>query len=248
MALPKNRQQLRDWILRKLGEPLIQVNVSEDQINDRIDEALQYYATFHYGGVEEVIIPIVLTQDDIDNKRIPIPDGVLTIGSIFGFGATSGGKSMGYGYFTPQYQVMYDSLFSMGSYSMIPYYLANRHMELIEWLIGNAPTVKFNQNSKYATVDASWTGIEAGTKVTIVANRTIDPDNSKVWSDIWFLDYAYTLVRMQYAWNIKKYNIRIIGDITYNGQQMYDEAIADRDKLKEEMRNSFSEPPLDFVG
>lgn len=116
MALPTNRQELRDFVLRKLGEPLNQVNVSEDQINDRIDEALLYYSTFHYGGVEEVLIPIELTQEDIDQRRIPIPDGILTISAIYGFGADAKGSGIReYGYFTPQYQMMQNTLFSMST-------------------------------------------------------------------------------------------------------------------------------------
>lgn len=249
MALPTNRQELRDFVLRKLGEPLNQVNVSEDQINDRIDEALLYYSTFHYGGVEEVLIPIELTQEDIDQRRIPIPDGILTISAIYGFGADAKGSGIReYGYFTPQYQMMQNTLFSMGTYSAIPYYLANRHLELLEWLISNAPTVKFNTNNKWATVDAPWDNVREGHRVTIRANRTVDPENSRVWSDLWFLEYVYAIVKKQYAWNLKKYNIQMIGGVTYNGQQMYDEALVEIANLKEEMKNSFSEPPLDFIG
>ena len=47
MAIPNTKATLKDWCLRRLGKPVIEVNVDDDQVDDRLDEALQYFSDFH---------------------------------------------------------------------------------------------------------------------------------------------------------------------------------------------------------
>ncbi|QIG65709.1 neck protein [Ochrobactrum phage vB_OspM_OC] len=247
MALPRNRQELRDYILRRLGEPVIQVNVSEDQIQDRIDDALLYYATFHYSGSEEVLVPYVITQEDIDSRSLPVPENMLTISEVFNFHA--GGATATTGMFSAKYQIIYDNLFSMAAYSVQPYYLAHRHLELIEWMLTVEPTVRWNVNTGKAYVDGDWGAVFVGQKVMFMGYRSVDSSNSaNIWKDIWFLNYVTALVKRQWGENVKKFNLVLPANVTYNGQQIYDEANTEITTLQEQMKSMWQLPPMDFIG
>ena len=69
MSKPASRQQLIDYALRQLGAPVLEINVSEEQIDDRLDDALQYFQERHFDGVEKMFLKYKFTQDDIDRGR-----------------------------------------------------------------------------------------------------------------------------------------------------------------------------------
>ena len=65
MANPATREQLKDYALRSLGAPVIEINVDDDQIDDRIDEALQFYQNYHMDGVERVFLKHKVTNSEL---------------------------------------------------------------------------------------------------------------------------------------------------------------------------------------
>ena len=65
MAIPNTRTTLKDYCLRNLGKPVIDINVDGDQVEDRIDEALQYFAQYHVDGVERMYLKYKVTADDV---------------------------------------------------------------------------------------------------------------------------------------------------------------------------------------
>ena len=69
MAIPTTRTQFKDYCLRSLGFGVIDINVSDAQIEDRIDEALQYFAQYHYDGVERMYLKYQVTEADITRAR-----------------------------------------------------------------------------------------------------------------------------------------------------------------------------------
>ena len=82
MAVPNSKATLKEYCLRALGKPVIEINVDEDQIDDRIDEALQYFSQYHYDGVERMYMKYQITQDDIDRARSDETVGTGTEGSV----------------------------------------------------------------------------------------------------------------------------------------------------------------------
>ena len=110
MAVPTSKSTFKEYCLRQLGKPVIDINVDEDQIDDRIDEALQYFAQYHYDGVERVYLKRAITQSEIDRAKtntsatatdkvdssitaswsegkgfIPVPDSVMSVIKVFDF-------------------------------------------------------------------------------------------------------------------------------------------------------------------
>ena len=76
MAKPNTRQELIDYCLRKLGAPVLEINVADEQIDDLVDDALQYFNERHYDGVERMYLKYKVTQDDIDRGKARGTDGV----------------------------------------------------------------------------------------------------------------------------------------------------------------------------
>ena len=69
MAIPTSKATLKSYCLTALGFGVIDINVSDDQVDDRIDEAIQYFSHYHYDGVEKMYLKYAITQDDIDRAR-----------------------------------------------------------------------------------------------------------------------------------------------------------------------------------
>ena len=78
MANPASRQDLIDYAKRRLGDPVLEINVDEDQMEDRVDEALQYYQEYHSDATVRTYLKHQITAADITNEYIPISSDVLT--------------------------------------------------------------------------------------------------------------------------------------------------------------------------
>ena len=83
MAVPTTRAEFKEYCLRKLGKPVIEINVDDDQVEDRIDEAIRYYWDYHFDGAERTYYKHVITQNDIDNEYITLPENIIGAVSIF---------------------------------------------------------------------------------------------------------------------------------------------------------------------
>ena len=79
MAQPASRSQLKDYCLRQLGAPVLEINVADEQIDDIIDDAIQYFHERHFDGVLRTYLKYQVTQDDIDRGKGPGENGVLGI-------------------------------------------------------------------------------------------------------------------------------------------------------------------------
>ena len=81
MATPTSKATLKYYCLRALGKPVIDVNVDDDQIDDRVDEALQYFAEYHYDGSERMYLKHKITSAEITDVKIA-PDTTLDLAKI----------------------------------------------------------------------------------------------------------------------------------------------------------------------
>ena len=74
MPLPKSRGELIEWCLKKLGAPVLEINIDEDQIEDRIDEGLAYFRDYHFDGVERIYLKHKLTASTFTATAAPVGD------------------------------------------------------------------------------------------------------------------------------------------------------------------------------
>ena len=246
MAIPSTRSEFKEFCLRKLGKPVIEINVDDDQVDDRVDEALLYFADYHFDGTEKTYYKYKVTQQDITNKYITIPDNIIGVVNLFPIGQGLNTNNL----FNIRYQIALNDLYTLTSVSMVPYYMALQHVQFLEqFLVGQQP-IRYNRHINKLYIDMDWTIVNVDDYIIVEAYQVVEPDvYTKTWGDRWLARYATCLIKQQWGSNLKKYQgMQLPGGLTFNGQQIYDEATQEREELEHEMINSYSLPVTDMIG
>lgn len=247
MAQPTTREEFKDYILRKLGAPVIEINVSDEQVEDRVDEALDYWNDYHYNGSQLVYLKHQLTADDVENKYIDLPSGLLGIQGVFRFNSN---VATGQGMFNVTYQFVFNNLSDLTSYNIQNYYMTMQHIEFMqEVLVGQAP-IRYNKHVNRLYLDVDKDTLVEDAYIIIEAYDVIDPDTySDVWSDRWLQRYAATLVKENWGANLTKFtNMQLVGGVSFNGEQILAEAREERQRMEEEAIGSLQPLTYNFIG
>lgn len=244
---PSSRQEFKDYVLRSLGYPVIEINVSDDQVEDRIDQALKWYGDYHFDATDRTYYKHQVTATDKINKSITLPDNIIGAVSIFSIGDPSVRAD---DLFNIRYQIALNDLYTLTSVSLVPYYMVMQHLSVIqEMLVGKQP-IRFSRHRNILNIDMDWNTINEGEWLIVEAYQVIDPEiYTDVWGDRWLYLYTEQLVKRQWGTNLKKYDgMQMPGGITFNGQKIYDEADAEIKRMEEEMIMNYSLPVMDMVG
>lgn len=247
MAQPANRQEFIEYILRKIGAPVIQINVSEEQVEDRVDEAVSFWRDYHYNGSQLVYLKHQITQQDKDQGYVKLPEQLLGISKIFDLDTSI---SMGTGIFNVNYQFVLNNLTDITGYSIQNYWMTMSHISFLqEWLVGK-PMVRYNKHVNRLYIDTDSSSWNVGSYIIIEAYDIIDPDAySDVWGDRWLQNYASVLVREQWGLNLTKFtNMQLVGGVSFNGEQILAEARAEREKMEEDAIRSLQPLTYNFIG
>ena len=247
MAIPTTRSAFKEYCLRRLGKPVIEINVDEDQVEDRIDDALRYYWDYHFDGAEKIYYKHAVTSTDRSNKFITLPENIIGAVSIFSIADPSIRSD---DLFNIRYQIALNDLYTLTSVSMLPYYMVMENLALIaEMLVGKQP-IRYNRHMNKLYVDMDWNTLQDGEFLLVEAYQIVDPnDYQDVWKDQWLMRYSTALIKRQWGANLSKFTgMTLPGGVQFNGQTLYNEAIQEIDTLEHEMINSYSLPVLDMVG
>jgi len=247
MAVPASRTELKDYCLRRLGSPVVDINVDDEQVEDRIDDAIRYYQDYHYDGTERIFLKHQVTAEDIANEYITIPEAVIGVVRVFDIGDAIQSSTL----FNIRYQIHLNDLFDFTSTTYVPYVSAMRHVEQLEEIFVGKKPIRFQRHKNQLNIDMDWgNDIIAGEYVIIEAYRILDPDTySDVYGDKWLLRYATALIKRQWGENLKKFEgMTLPGGVTFNGQKIWEEATEEINKIEEEMISSYSLPVADMMG
>jgi hypothetical protein len=249
MAKPTTRKEFKEYCLRKMGHPVIKINLDNDQIEDRIDEAIQYYNDYHFDGAEKIYYKHLVTQTDIDNKYITIPgsENVIGITRIFNIGDPSMNAS---DIFNIRYQIALNDMYTLTSVSMTPYYLAMEHLALIQELLVGQQPIRFNRHMNRISVDMNWDKAKVGNYLLFEGYKALDPDTySDMWNDRWLQNYTVVLLTEAWGRILTKFDsMQLVGGVKFNGNKILDDARKEREKLEAEMITTYSLPAYDFFG
>jgi|TARA_R110002153_G_scaffold29297_3_gene90018 hypothetical protein len=268
MAIPSSKSTFKSYCLRNLGFGVIDINVSDDQADDRIDEALQYFAQYHYDGIEKMYLKYKITQTDIDRARanatttsadsvdssitasfsegnnfIPMPSAVISVSNIFSF-ANAQSNSM----FDIRYQLRLNDLYDFSSTSIIQYQMTMQQLDLLEHvLVGEVP-IRYNQHQNRLYLDMDWEQMTVDEFIIIECYRKVDPATyTDIFDDIYLKRYATALIKRQWGANLSKFNgVATLGGVSMNGEQIYSQAIEEIQRLEEQIQLSF-ETPIDYM-
>jgi hypothetical protein len=247
MAVPTSREQHREYCLRNLGKPVIDINVDNDQLDDRIDESLQYYRDYHFDGTQQVYVAHQVTATDVTNKYISLNEDIVGVTRIFPIGsAISSSSNM----FNLNYQFSLNDVFDAANVQMTHYVIAQQHIAMIQEILTGQQPIRFNRHTDRVNLDMDWNKVTVGNYVIIDGYQLIDPDTyTDVWNDRWLLEYTTQLFKRQWGANLKKFTgVQLPGGVTFNGQELWDEANTRLKELEEEMITSYSLPVFDMSG
>lgn len=249
MATPTTRQQLKDYCLRALGQPVIEVNVEDSQVEDRIDEALQYFAKWHHDGGQKMYYTYQLTSTDISRKCIdtaPIDPSILTINRIFHMGFNISTHNI----FNIRYQLALNDFYGLrtGQTNLNYYVSTMQYIELLEQLLDPEKQIRFNRVNNKLFIDATTTDMQAGTYLMIEAYTANNPETAtEIYNDNFLKKYTIALIKRQWGVNLSKYEgMPLPGNVTFNGGKIYQEATEEIAKLEEDVQSKYQLPP-DFI-
>ena len=246
MATPTTRAEFKENCLRRLGKPVIEINVDDDQVEDRIDEALRFYWDYHFDGSEKTYYKYQVTEQDKTNGYITIPENIIGVINIFDIGSAIGTNNL----FNIRYQIALNDLYTLTSVSMVPYYMAMTHIQFLEQMLVGRQPIRYNRHTNKLYIDMDWDRLLVGNYVIVEAYEVVDPTTyTDAWSDRWLLRYTACLIKQQWGTNLKKFDgMKMPGGLTFNGQQIYNEATQERVDLEKEMIFTYSLPATDMIG
>jgi hypothetical protein len=246
MAIPTDRQSFKEHCLRRLGWPAINIEVPDDNIEDRIDEALWFYATYHYGGTEKTYYKYQITQTDKDNKYVTLPANIIGAVRIFDLGSPFGSGDL----FNVTYQVALNDLWTITNFNLVPYYMAMNHIHDIQLLLVGKQPIRYNRNTNKFYLDTKWDRFAVGQYLVIECSMIVDPDDyTNVWSDTWLQRYAACLIKETWGQILTKFDeVPLVSGMKLNATGILNDAQNEKQKLEDDMVATYSLPPAMIIG
>ena len=275
MAKPASRQELVNYCLRRLGAPVLEINVDDDQIDDLVDDALQLFYERHFDGVERMYLKYKVTQDDLDRGRgngtngvgivtttgtsqgktfnfyetsnfIQIPDSVIGIEKVYKFDTSD----ISGGMFSIKYQLFLNDLYYFNSVELLQFAMVKSYLEDIDFLLKTDKQIRFNKRQNRMYLDIDWGAQKKDTFFVIDCYRILDPnDFTKVYNDSFIKRYLTALIKRQWGQNLIKFRgVKLPGGVELNGREIYDDAEREIQSILDRMSMDYELPPYDFIG
>ena len=260
MAIPTSKSTLKEYCLRQLGKGAVDINVTDDQADDRLDEALQYFSHYYYDGIEKMYLKYKITAADItratanatttatdvaDNSVtasfeegknfIPMPDSVVSVLRIFSFDNAATNNM-----FDIRYQLRLNDLYDFSSTSIVHYEMTMQHLDYLSHLLVGETPLRFYEHQRRLYLDMDWNNdVSEDDYLIIECYRKLDPDTyTDLYNDIHLKRYATALIKRQWGQNLSKFNeVQLLGGVTMNGEQIYTQAQEDITRLEEQIQN-----------
>jgi len=276
MAKPSTREEFKDYCLRRLGAPILEINVDQDQLDDIVDDAIQFFQEYHYDGIELMYLKHQITEEEYTrfnesddtsttpepdsaswldrNNFIEVPDHVIGITKVFGVSSNWIRNDL-FG-LSNQYFLMdifsFSSGFAFGNFDMSNYYMIRQYFETLDMVVNTGALVqfRFNKRQDRLYIDIDKTRMKPGNYLLIECHRALDPaDWSQVYNDSFLKRYTTALIKRQWGQNMIKYNnIQLPGGITMNGRQLWEDGDNEVKDLESRMISDYSLPPIDMIG
>ena len=242
---PNSREEFGQYCLRQLGAPIININVTPMQVDDRIDDALTIWREYHYEATQRIYLKHQVTTEDMANHWIPCGDDIQSVVRVVQY--DEGNLNI----FDIRYQLRLQDFYNFSNVSMQHYVITMEKLRLMDWLLNPEPTISFERLANRIYLNADWTyRIQLGQWLIFEVYQWLDESEYKrIWHDRWLKKYTTALIRKQWGSNVKKFTgIQTLGGILLNGQQIYDEAVNEIKELEEELHSSYQIPPRIFIG
>ena len=263
---PATKTELRDYALRRLGYPTIDINVASAQLDDLIEEAIDKFQEYHYSGSYQTFIKIEVT-DAIktaaqsstqmgatnwyeNNNYIDLPPDILSLNNVY---THIGASSIVPGnIFNIKYQIFLNDIYAMTHGHILHYFMTSQYLETLDWVTNSQTSrrVKWNENQNRLYMDFDWEELQAGDFILVDCTIRQDPTTyTRMFNEHWLKDYTEALFMEQWGRNLSKYDgIQMLGGVKLNGRQILEDGVRLKEKLEMDIRTTFEIPPLDLIG
>ena len=275
MAQPSTRGELIDYCKRQLGAPVLEINVADEQIEDIIDDAVQFFQERHFDGVYQSYRKYKITQEDIDRGKgnagittttvdttvgvttqfsytensnyLPIPPEVIGVTKIFHF---DGSNTITNNMFSVKYQLFLNDIYYWGATELLSYAMVKTYLEDINFLLTTEKQIRFNKRQDRLYLDLDFGSLSVGDYLVIDCFTLLDPSTyPRVWNDSFLKPYTVALIKRQWGQNMSKFQgVKLPGGLELNGRQIYDDAEREIENIRGRLISEYELPPLDFIG
>ena len=271
MAAPNSKATLKEYIKRALGAPVLEINIDDDQFDDRIDQALQYFHQYHYDGSVKMYLKHQITDSKItgmkadesftenaagnhaynneafkqQNNYIVLPDFVMAVMNIFPFN-----DKHNLNMFDLRYQLRLNDIYDLTATNILYYEQVQQHIQMLDNILVGQTPIRYNTHMNRLYFDGDVDMINDNEFLLIECYRKLDPtDFTDIYNDMWLKKYATALVKYQWGENLSKFSgIALPGGVTLDAQTMKEEALAEIQRLEEESRLNYELPVMDMIG
>lgn len=271
MAQPNSRDELIEYCLRALGAPISEINVDEEQLNDRLDDALQYFQERHFDGIQRVFLKHKLLPDEANiiknvpvyetvnsptgittsiieeaQNYIPLPDSIVSVNSVF----KTDSSSISSGMFNIKYQIFLNDLYYFGTLDLLNYAMVKTYLEEISRIISPDVQIRFNKKNHRLYLDIDWSQVTSDYYIIIDCYRIVDPaEFPKIYNDYWLKKYLIASIKKQWGINMIKFNgVQLLGGVTMNGEKILTDAERELEIIEKQLRDEYELPPLGLIG
>tara|TARA_A100001201_G_scaffold131299_1_gene117423 strand:- start:700 stop:1461 length:762 start_codon:yes stop_codon:yes gene_type:complete len=253
MAEPTNRQELIEYCLRRLGKPVVEINIDDDQLQDRADDAFQFFSEYHYDGIERVYLKHQITQDNINNGFIDLTaEGgvdaanlIVSVTKIFSIP----GRTVNM--FDIRYQLALNDLYTIGRLDMIHYTMYQQYMNLVQDILQPDKRIRYHTVTNKLHIETDMDeNFAVGDYIVMEAYRILDPTtHTEIFKQRLLKDYLTAIIKKQWGQNLIKFEgVQLPGGVSINGRALYDDALQELEKIEEEAKERFELPPDFIVG
>jgi hypothetical protein len=205
MAQPSSRQELIDYCKRKLGHPVLEINIADEQVEDLVDDTIQLFQERHFDGVYQTYMKYQVSQADIDRGRATgfsgpgvsstsVTENIVGTATPFNYYENSNylkvpsyviginkiyqfeaSNAFSSGMFSVKYQLFLNDLYYWGSMELLTYAMVKRQLEDIDWLLTTQKQIRFNKRQDRLYMDIDWSSLTVGQYLVIDCYRVLDP-------------------------------------------------------------------------
>jgi len=254
MALPvriKKKSELVDYILRKLGSPAVNVELTNEHLDDAIEDTLEEFLPRAYSGTLERYVQLQLIKDQQDYR---LPDSVFAVLGVFN-------NNIG------DYTVSSTDMFSANQYiaadifggnlknvDLLTYTMTQQFIETMGLIFGKRITFDFNSNTRILHLhEPPKSNIFTVMHFYMFLERDEDPltqdELTNIYDNKWVKRMAVEMARYQWGVNLMKYNGTVLPNgMNLNAGGILDMAEKNKEKLMEELHNEWSLPTDFYIG
>ena len=247
MSAPTTRQQLIDHCLRHLGDPVIEINVDEDQLEDRVDEAIQFWQTYHSDAIYREYLKHQITSTDRTNEYITLTDDITSVSRIFPLDDTTSNNM-----FSAKYQLRLNDIYDLGFVGALAHYEQTmQYLALLDMKLNGAEQIRYVRHQDRLYLDGDWdSDFQLNSYIIIECYRKLDPNTYvDIYDDIYLKRYATALIKRQWGANLSKFTgVQLLGGVEMNGAELYSQAQQDIERLEEQIQLAYELPPEYMMG